>query len=106
MNDSAPAARFYEALPLQGTVNWWGKEIYFPVPLALEEKNTVEEMDPGDIAFWGPGNAVCIFLGETPISPPGRIIPASPVVLLGRIASSRDDADKIEELDPISVECG
>jgi hypothetical protein len=39
----------------------------------------------GDVGYWPPGSAFCIFFGRTPVSGPGEIRPASAVNVLGKI---------------------
>ena len=46
-----------------------------------------ELVNKGDIAYWPPGNAFCIFWGLTPMSTSNEIRPASPVKLIGSMES-------------------
>jgi hypothetical protein len=39
----------------------------------------------GDLAFWPPGTAFCIFFGPTPASQGDEIRPASAVNVFGRV---------------------
>jgi len=39
----------------------------------------------GDLGYWPPGSAFCIFFGPTPASRGSEIRPASPVNVFGRI---------------------
>lgn len=76
----------WEALPIRGRAGVWGEEIYFPIPLqALQEEGAREEMEAGEIAYWPPGSAFCIFFGPTPASTGEAPRAASPVNPLGRI---------------------
>uniref|UniRef100_A0A7C5YXA5 Cyclophilin TM1367-like domain-containing protein n=1 Tax=Ignisphaera aggregans TaxID=334771 RepID=A0A7C5YXA5_9CREN len=50
-----------ESLPLESIAYRWGDEIYFETPVTAEEENAKEVVDKGTIAFWPPGNALCIF---------------------------------------------
>jgi len=69
LNDSATALAVCQALPIEAQVNIWGNEIYFPIgvecPLAPEAR---EAMAVGEMAYWPPGQAFCIFFGPTPVS--------------------------------------
>ena len=85
--DSATAHAFWEALPITGAANVWGEEIYFSVPVdAPLEDSAREEMEVGEIAYWPPGSAFCIFFGRTPASVDDAPRAASPVNPLGRVA--------------------
>jgi len=47
--------------------------------------DAVEEVEVGDLAYWPPGNAFCIFFGPTPVSRGDRPRAASPVNVFGRL---------------------
>ena len=85
MNDSATAAAIWEALPIEARGNTWGDEIYFSIPVSMPEQNGREVVELGDIAYWPPGTAFCIFFGPTPASRGDEIRPASAVNVVGRI---------------------
>ena len=84
LNDSATATALWNVLPISATIQTWGDEIYFatPVQTGLED-SAVETVAVGDIAYWPPGNALCLFWGPTPASAPGEIRPASAVNVIG-----------------------
>ena len=42
-------------------------------------------MEVGEIAYWRPGKALCIFFGRTPVSNDERPKAASPVMPIGRV---------------------
>jgi hypothetical protein len=42
-------------------------------------------VDTGDLGYWPPGRAFCIFFGPTPVSRGSEIRPASPVNVVGRV---------------------
>jgi hypothetical protein len=85
MNDSATAQAIWQALPIQARASTWGDEIYFGIPVHQAVDNGVEVVSLGDIAYWPPGNAFCIFFGPTPMSRGDEIRPASAVNVVGRI---------------------
>jgi len=68
---------FFAALPLQGSASLWGEEVYFDVPVQLADENTSPSAEAGDICYWSPGPAFCIFFGRTQ--------PYSAVNHLGRV---------------------
>ncbi len=85
LNSSKTASLIWDKLPLSCTVNTWGDEIYFSVPVGAAPENAVDVVEVGDIAYWPEGNCFCIFFGQTPASTATEIKPASPVNLLGRL---------------------
>ena len=85
LNDTRTADAIWEALPITARANTWGNEIYFAIPVYLEEENPRGVVDLGDVGYWPPGNAFCIFFGRTPASRGNEIRPASPVNVFGRI---------------------
>ena len=104
LNNSPMAQALAEALPIEASANRWGDEIYFTVSLkqAAGEKKTM--VDKGDIAFWPPGSAFCIFFGPTPISKGAEIRPASEVILLGKIEADPEGFKIIKDQDPVRIE--
>ena len=87
LSEAPTAALLWEKLPIEGRANLWGEEIYFEIPLeAPSEPGAREEMEVGEIAYWPPGKAFCIFFGPTPASSGGAPRAASPVNPLGRIS--------------------
>ena len=86
LNDTATAAKIGEALPIRASFNTWGDEIYFSIPVDSElDDNAQVVVEIGDLGYWPPGSAFCIFFGQTPISEPGRIMPASAVNVVGKV---------------------
>src|SRR5690606_29103751 len=76
--DNATADAVWEALPLEARANRWGDEIYFSTQVTLPSQEEREVVDAGDLAYWPPGRAFCIFWGPTPASRGDEIRPASP----------------------------
>jgi hypothetical protein len=85
LNDTATADAIWEALPLEGTAQIWGDEIYFGIPVELGEDGAQEVVDMGALAYWPPGKGFCLFFGRTPMSRGDEIRPASPVNVFGRL---------------------
>ncbi len=85
--DETPTAReIAGALPITTPFNTWGEEIYFSVPVDSGLDHTAREVvEPGDLGYWPDGRAFCIFFGQTPMSSPGKIVPASAVNIIGRV---------------------
>ncbi len=96
LNDSPTAKKVAEALPITASFNTWGDEIYFTIPVDAELDETArEEVEMGDLGYWPTGKAFCIFFGQTPMSEPGRIVPAGAVNIIGRVIG---DAKRFKEV--------
>ncbi|MGQ9759185.1 MAG: cyclophilin-like fold protein [Candidatus Methanomethylicaceae archaeon] len=75
------APRTIEALvkeiPFSSKAFLWKEEIYFETPVSVGPEKPKSSVQPGDIAYWPPGKAFCIFYGKSQ--------PYSPVNLIGRV---------------------
>ena len=86
LNESATAKALLGALPIAGRGNRWGDEIYFSIPVEAEAgPDARADVAVGEIAYWPPGSAFCIFWGPTPASSGPEPRAASPVNPLGTI---------------------
>ena len=86
LNESPTATKIWEALPIEGRGNTWGDEIYFTIPVeAAQEKDAREVVAVGELGYWAPGSAFCIFFGRTPASTDDRPRAASAVNILGTV---------------------
>jgi len=85
LDDSNTAELIWAALPLDMPGQTWGDEIYFAIPVSAKPEAPRETVELGDLAFWPPGQAFCIFFGPTPASRGAEIRPASPVNVFGRL---------------------
>lgn len=93
-----------DALPLEGTARRWGDEVYFEIPVEAEAENPVDTVEAGDIGYWPPGRALCIFFGPTPASRhPGEIRPASPVNPVGKIVGDPRAFSSVRDGERIGV---
>lgn len=107
LNDSPTARLLWEALPIDGRANRWGDEIYFAIPVeADEEPEARAAVEIGEIAFWPPGNAFCIFWGPTPASRGSQPMAASPVNVLGKIEGDAKQFDRIASGARVRLERG
>lgn len=84
LNDTRTAEAIWAALPIEARGNTWGDEIYFSIPVRLGTEQGQEVVQAGDLGYWEPGAAFCIFFGPTPASVGDEIRPASPVTVVGR----------------------
>jgi hypothetical protein len=85
LNDTKTAAAIWDALPIVVRGNTWGDEIYFGIPVKMKTERGQETVALGDLGYWPPGTAFCIFFGPTPASRGDEIRPASPVNVVGRV---------------------
>lgn len=85
LDESKTARSIWEALPIAARAETWGDEIYFAIPPRLPEERPREVVDLGELGYWPPGHAFCIFFGPTPASQGSEIRPASPVNVFGRV---------------------
>jgi hypothetical protein len=106
LNDSETARKIWEALPIEGNVNKWGDEIYFSIPVNTESENAKAVVSEGDLGYWPPGSAFCIFFGLTPASQGDEIRPASPVNVFGNIIGDPKAFKKVRSGAKIIVEKG
>ena len=104
LNDSVSAQAIWEALPLEGGANVWGDEIYFRIPVALAEDEAQEVVELGDLGYWPPGSAFCIFFGPTPVSRGNEIRPASPVNVFGKVEGDPSVFKRVTGGTPVLVE--
>ncbi|MFC1634315.1 cyclophilin-like fold protein [Planctomycetota bacterium] len=86
LNDSPTAQSIVNALPLEALAQRWGGEIYFSIEVEAElEEGSRDVLKEGELAFWPPGNAFCIFFGPTPASQGKDIRAASAVNIIGKM---------------------
>jgi len=105
LNESATAIAIWQALPLEGSANTWGEEIYFRIPVSQAlEPGAKELVQLGDLGYWPQGEAFCIFFGATPISGPGEIRPASAVNLVGRLVDDPKRFLSVSAGTPVRIE--
>jgi hypothetical protein len=104
LNDSKTAQKIWEALPIKGSANTWGDEIYFSIPVKVESENAKAVVLEGDLGYWPLGNAFCIFFGPTPASEGEEIRPASPVNVFGKIIGDSQVFKKVRSGAKIIIE--
>jgi hypothetical protein len=96
LSETLTAKKVADALPIRSAFNTWGDEFYFTIPVEAElDESAREEVEVGDLGYWPTGKAFCIFFGQTPMSKPGKIIPASAVNIIGKVAG---DAGRFKEV--------
>lgn len=105
LNESATAKKIEDALPIEGQANTWGDEIYFSIPVeAKAESDASPEVEIGDIAYWPPGNAFCIFFGMTPASSGNQIRAASDVNIVGKLLGEPEEFEEVRSGTTVKIE--
>jgi len=98
------AEAIWAALPIKGRANRWGDEIYFSIPVDLEEEKARAEVEVGSIAYWPPGKALCIFFGATPVSRHGEPRAYSPVNVFAKVVRDPSVFKKVRDNDEVLLE--
>jgi len=104
LNDSKTAQTILNALPIESRANRWGEEVYFSTQLKISEEDPKEVVQMGDLGFWPPGKAICIFFGRTPASRGDEIRPASPVNVFGKVIGDPGVFAQVREGTKVRVE--
>ena len=105
LDQSETAEAIAEILPIETSVTVWGDEIYFEIPVTLqEEMDARAEVEVGTLAYWPPGSAMCIFYGPTPVSVDEAPRAYSPVNVFGRIIGDATELKGVSSGATIVVE--
>ena len=102
-NETPITLALMERLPITSTVNRWGDEIYFDVPVKMKNTEPTREVTVGDIAYWPDGPCLCIFFGKTPASKGSEPRPASDVTIVGHTDAPVSLLRSIEEGTSITI---
>ena len=104
LNGTTTAQLVWDALPFTISGNRWGDEIYFSIPVRTGTEKGQATVDAGDIAYWEPGNALCIFWGPTPMSRGDEIRPANPVTVFATLDGDPKEFDVFQSGTRVKVE--
>jgi hypothetical protein len=86
LNPGPTVDKLLAALPCESTVNTWGQEVYFTLPIkAALEPGAQQVVEPGTVCFWVDGSALALPWGRTPASRGDECRLVSPCSVLGRI---------------------
>jgi hypothetical protein len=106
IKEGAFSKALLKIFPIEASASTWGEEIYFPIPIedhpdGSQQQETVEL---GDLGYWPPGKAFCIFFGTTPVSRGDEIRPASAVYVFGKVSGNPKEFLKVHDGDAVRVE--
>ena len=104
LNDSKTAGAIWNALPIAAKGQTWGDEIYFDIGVTAPPEQARDVVDVGDLAYWPPGQAFCIFFGRTPASQGDECRAASPVNVVGKIVGDARMFTKVRSGSRVTIE--
>lgn len=78
-----------EAMPFNSKAFLWKEEVYFETPISMGPEKSRPTVQTGDVAYWPPGKALCIFYGKSQ--------PYSPVNVVGRVVTDLDAIKKVRQ---------
>lgn len=104
LNESPTAYEISRVLPIEGIANIWGDEIYFEIPVIInEEPDARADVEVGDLGYWPSGHAFCVFFGPTPASSGKKPRAASPVNIFGRIVGDATSLRNVRSGTRVSI---
>jgi hypothetical protein len=106
LNDTETAWAIWDALPVTASASTWGDEIYFGIPVTVDLENGQEVVALGDLGYWPPGHAFCIFFGRTPASRGDEIRSASAVTVIGKVQGDPTMFKQVRGGSPVTIEAG
>ena len=105
LNPGPTVAKLLAALPVQSSVNTWGEEVYFTLPIkAALEPGAQQVVEPGTVCFWVDGSALALPWGPTPASHGDECRLVSPCSVLGRIRGDASVLTTAKDGDTIRIE--
>jgi len=105
LNDSSTAQAVYDELPIKAKGSRWGGEIYFSIPVEAElEADSRDVLEAGELGYWPPGKAFCIFFGPTQASQANEIRAASAVNIVGKMKRAWSGLWDVQDGSDVCVE--
>jgi hypothetical protein len=104
LNGTKTAEAIVQALPITGRAHTWGDEIYFAIPVKFGGEQGRAEVEVGELGYWPPGSAFCLFFGPTPASVGPEPRAASPVNVFGKLLSDPGAFRKVSDGTAVRVE--
>jgi len=107
LDDSPLSDELWLSLPYETSLNMWGDEIYFEVPVQTKVKGETKVLEVGDVAFWPEAKALCLFFGPTPLSTEdGKPISAFMVKKIGHLLGDFSGLERSGDGTKITLEKG
>ncbi|NOI68578.1 cyclophilin-like fold protein [Vibrio sp. 99-8-1] len=104
LNESDTASELLSELPIRSRVRRWGDEIYFPTQIDMDVSADAQEIvEVGDVAFWPPDQALCLFFGPTPCSNDGKPQAASAVNVVGKLLGDVTSLARVTDNSQVEV---
>lgn len=104
LNNTETAGAIWDALPIRSSGSTWGDEIYFQIQVEADLEDGQETVEIGDLGYWPPGSAFCLFFGRTPASQGDEIRPASEVTVIGKIFSDTEPLKRVASGSLVTIE--
>lgn len=105
LDDTPTAKAIFDALPIEAGAQRWGEEIYFSIGVDCAlEPDSRDVLQPGELGYWPPGAAFCIFFGPTPASQGDEIRAASAVNIVGRVTADLSSLSNVQDGQQIRIE--
>jgi hypothetical protein len=104
LNSTETAATILKKLPIEAKGEFRGDEIFCDIGLAMDSEDPRELVQEGDLGYWPPGNAFCIFYGPTPTSREGEIRPFSPVNAIGKVLGDPKVFKTVKDASKVRIE--
>jgi hypothetical protein len=102
--ENSTADAIWDSLPLEGSANRWGEEIYFDTGLSIELSTDARQvMEIGELAYWPGGTAFCIFFGPTPVSQADEPRAYTDVNPFGRVLGNATVFSKVRDGETIKI---
>jgi len=104
LNDTETSAAIWKKLSIEAKGEFRGDEILFGIGLAMDSEDPRELVQEGDLGYWPPGEAFCIFYGPTPTSREGEIRPYSPVNIIGKVLGDPKVFKTVKDASKVRIE--
>jgi hypothetical protein len=104
LRDTPSSAALLAALPVTGSANTWGEEVYFDIGLrpALEA-DARQVVEPGTVCLWVQGSSLALPWGPTPISEGDECRLVTAVNVLGMLDDPPSRLAEINAGDAVTV---